>query len=231
MLDTLVHIGQHKTGTTSIQNFLKNSRDILMERGLYVPDSIAGYDNPSHFILNVYSLNRTRTSPMKDKLLKKQPYLFENLAQSLRKDIAWHYREAKAYGCKKVIWSNEGLYLLNSEEEYHRLCDLFSPHSSEIAAICCFRDKKSYKESYTKQLLKQKIAFSDEKDSYGYVSDDSWLFDYDRKVELLNSTFDDVTTYAYNREDNVKAFMEHIGYSIETSKAVRLNVTASNQEL
>lgn len=228
MLETLVHIGQHKTGTTSIQSFLKNNRDALMKRGLYVPSSIAGYDNSSHFILNVYSLNRNRSSPMKDQLLKKKPDLFADLTQLLRNDIAWHYSEAESYGCKEIMWTNEGLYLLNSEEEYNRLCDLFTPHSSKITTICCFRDKNSYKESYTKQLIKQNITFSDQKDSYRYVNDDSWLLDYDRKINLLNSTFDDAIIYKYNREDNIKAFMDQIGYPIETSEVIRLNVTASS---
>lgn len=227
MLKTLIHIGQHKTGTTSIQHFLKKNRDALISRGLYVPYSIAGYDNPSHFVLNVYSLNKNRSSPMKDQFLKKKTDFFKDLEQRLHDDIAWHYNKAKEYGCKEVIWTNEGLYLLNSNEEYLRLRDLFMTHSSKTEAICCFRDKVSYKESYTKQLIKQNIVLTDERDSYRYVNDDSWLFDYTRKVELLTEVFDNVITYSYNSEDNVKAFLETIGYPTDIDGSIRLNVTGT----
>ena len=66
---TFVHVGQHKTATTSIQYFLRRNAEMLLKRGLYVPDKLAGFGNPSHFALNVYSLDRKRMSSMKEKLL------------------------------------------------------------------------------------------------------------------------------------------------------------------
>ena len=148
---TIIHIGQHKTGTTSIQHYLKSKQLELAKEGLYVPDGLVGFENPSHFILNVYALNQNRSSSTKDKLLATRgPGYIAGLRQNLRDDIAKHYQNAKTQGCKDVIWTNEGLYLLRREEEYERLLELFVEFSSEVVCICCFRDVESYKFSYKK---------------------------------------------------------------------------------
>ncbi len=69
-MKTVIHIGQHKTGTTSIQHYLQDNREALAQHGLYVPSEIAGYSNPSHFILNVYALAEERYSSMKEEIIR-----------------------------------------------------------------------------------------------------------------------------------------------------------------
>lgn len=225
-MNTIIHIGQHKTGTTSLQHFLKKNKSNLSHNGLYVPESIAGHNNPSHFILNVYSLNANRFSSMKEYLMRTKPkkYFYE-LRHKLDEDLSKHYRLAEDQGCKDVIWSNEGLYLLNSIEEYTRLYELFSKYSSSIICVCSFREVAGYKKSYLLQLKKEGIAPSDDIDSYRYLNDDSWLFDYTGKIKMLNDVFDQVITFPFNQLDNVKTFMEHIGYPSFNSEIYRLNAT------
>ena len=223
---TLIHIGQHKTGTTSIQHYLRQRRTELAQRGLYVPDSVAGYDHPSHYILNVYALNENRFSSMKEQLLIiKPPEYFSGLRQELERDISKHYSRADEQGCKDVIWTNEGLYLLNSTQEYFRLRELFDRHSSSIVCVCCFRDVESYRESYARQLLKQAIPLSTDKDSYRYLHADFWLFDYPGKIRMLKEVFDQVIASPYDPLDNVGAFLEKIGYPWSNTESIRLNVT------
>lgn len=223
---TIIHIGQHKTGTTSIQHYLRNHKIELAKNGLYVPDSLLGYDNPSHFILNVYSLDQNRSSAMKDRLkATNSSEFFMELEQNLEFDIAQHYQRANEEGCKDIIWSNEGLYLLNSVREYKKLKELFYKHSSEIVCICCFREFESYRMSYMEQLKKHGINFSDDKDSYRYVEADSWLFDYKQKKEILGQVFDQVIFFSYSKENMIEAFMEKIGYLATDTDSIRLNVT------
>ena len=69
-MKTIIHIGQHKTGTTSIQKFLQDNRTTLAENGVYVPSRLAGYSEPSHFILNVYALAEDRYSSRKKAIVK-----------------------------------------------------------------------------------------------------------------------------------------------------------------
>ena len=227
-MKTIIHIGQHKTGTTSIQKFLQDNRNSLAKNGLYVPSRIAGYHNPSHFILNVYALAEDRYSSKKEKFIavKGKQYL-SKLEIDLKKDIENIYKDALYNKCNRVIWSSEDLYLLNSEAEYKRLINLFSEYSTEIEVVCCFRDVRSYRESYIKQLSKQKILPSNNPDSHRYVETDSWLFDYKRKKNLLSEVFNKCTYFLYDPNDNVKKFMETIGLNTIGAGSYRLNVTVS----
>jgi len=225
-MKTIIHIGQHKTGTTSTQKFLQDNRGFFAENGLYVPSSIAGYKHPSHYILNVYALDEGRYSSKKEEIVKKKgsQYLSE-LEIELKKDIKQIYQTATKLKCNKVIWSNEGLYLLNSEIEYKRLISLFSEYSTEIEVVCCFRDVKSYRKSYMEQLSKQNIPLSNDPESYRYLKKDSWLFDYKRKKTLLSAVFDQCTYFPYDAIDNVKNFMGVIGFNTKETGKYRENVT------
>ncbi len=226
-MQTIIHIGQHKTATTSIQGFLRKNRLELIKRGIYVPDTIAGFDDPSHFVLNVHCLNRDRYSSKKEKLLAEQGEAYiDNLLTNLKSDVGRIYSDALREKCNKVIWSNEGLYLLNSLEEHRKLYDLFHLYSNVQEIVCCFRDVASYKNSYRKQLMKQSILPSDDRDSYRYLGDDSWLFDYPRKKQLLEGVFDKCTYFDYDPDDNVLKFLEVLGVDIAVSEIFRMNVTS-----
>jgi len=225
-IHTYIHIGAHKTGTTAIQEYLRVNREKFISDGLYFPDSIVGIDYPSHYILNVYALDKNRRSTMKDKLLStKKPEYFKKLKRNLTGDIARHYRKAVDLGCKEILWTNEGLYLLNSIREYKILYRLFAKHSTGITCVCCLRDKETYKKSYIRQLNKQGTNLSDEPDSYKYLQDDSWLFDYARKKDLLRSVFDEVIILDYDPQDMVKTFFDRLGYATTNTSQFRINVT------
>lgn len=225
---TLIHIGQHKTGTTSIQHYLKDNRVKLSQQGLYVAESIAGLDHPSHYILNIYALAKDRLSTMKEAFLKSdQQNALDRIYKELPTEIEKHYETAKEAGCTDIIWSNEGLYLLNSESEYEKLISLFKNYTNEIVCICCFRELESYKRSYKRQLEKTGISSCDDPDSYRYTQDDSWLFDYSKKRQLLSSSFDNLIFINYTQERMVERFMQYIGYPVGSCSAdiPRLNIT------
>jgi hypothetical protein len=225
-MKTIIHIGQHKTGTTSIQHYLQDNRQKLAQSGFYVPAEIIGYDDPSHWILNVYSLAEGRFSPKKETLVKQMPAdYFLYLEAKLKHDLERIYAQASQAGCDALIWSNEGLYLLNSEAEYRRLIDLFAAFTSEFEVVCCFRDLPSYTKSYIHQLTKSGIPLSDDPDSYRYVQPDSWLFDYARKQALLANVFDQCTFFPYDPQDNVKRFLEKIGVPGDGTGTYRANVS------
>ena len=223
---TIIHIGQHKTGTTSLQHYLKKEHQNLLKKGLYVPQSIVGIEHPSHYILSVYALKPTRLSPMKEVLLKNQhPDYFKRLEQKLLADIENHYQQAIKNNCSDILWTNEGLYLLNSVSEYQKLQQLFQRYSDDVVCICCFREKESFRQSFIQQLKTQALSFSQDKDSYRYIEPTSWLFDYDRKKELLEQVFKTTLFLDYDREDMVKTFMTSINYHVDTTKVARLNIT------
>lgn len=229
-MKTIIHIGQHKTGTTSIQHYLRSEREQLIENGLYVADTMLGFDNPSHFLLNVYALDEDRDSTAK---LRLREFLdddfFATLDTRLEAEITQHYRRARELGCSEILWTNEGLFLLNSEKEYLKLKGLFDHLSEEMLCVCCFRDVTSFREAYIKQLQSLELELSDDPKSYRYLEPDSWIFDYERKKALLNAVFEEVLILDYDPDDMVRTFMGSLGFTIvgDTS-TLRLNVTAEN---
>ena len=225
-MKTIVHVGQHKTGTTSIQRFLRDHHDVLISKGIYVPVRIGECGDPSHYLLNVCALAPGRFSLKKEKVLRQhgEAYLLE-LCKRLPKDIAEVYSVAEEKRCHTVLWSNEGLYLLNSVAEYRSLTDLFFPYSEWVEAVCCFRDLESFRFSYEKQLIKKGVSRSLDPDSYRYISKDSWLYDYDRKKKLLDAVFDKTVYFEYDSGNNVQSFLRALGLEGFDAGDYRLNVT------
>ena len=225
-IETILHIGQHKTGTTSLQSFLQGQAAELRAQGCYYPTSLLGHSHASHYLLNVYALAEERSSTMKDHLLATRgaAYLRE-IEVNLPAEIARIYREARQAQCHRVIWSNEGLYLLNSVAEYQKLRDLLAPHSSKITVMCCFREREAYRTSYAQQLQLQGISFSERPDSYRYVEPDSWLVDYDRKKQLLGEVFQHAQYWDYDPKDNIHPFLNVLQIELKASTQLRLNAS------
>ena len=71
--------------------------------------------------------------------------------------------------------------------------------------------KQGYSGS-TIYLISVCSASSDDKGSYTYVEEDSWLYDYERKKILVNSVFDEFIAISYDPADIVKKFMNELGY-------------------
>ncbi|RBP52956.1 hypothetical protein [Arenicella xantha] len=227
-MKTIVHIGQHRTGTTSLQYFLRDNKKRLLKKGLYVPSKVAGHTHKSHYVLNLYALADNRYSPKKDEIIAARGHAYLNkLKIDIRTGIEKVYRQALARKCTTVLWSNEGLYLLNSVSEYESLKGLFSQYSDQVQVVCCFRDVESFKNSYAQHLTLQGITFSEQLDSYRYVESDSWLFDYERKRALLSIVFDHCVYFQYDSGDNLKVFMQSIGYGDIDCDGYRLNTSTN----
>jgi len=223
-MKTLVHIGQHKTASTSIQNTLVNNRGLLLQAGLWYPTELLGIDFPSHYPLNIYSLDEGRYSHKKAKLLKNNPQQIKVIMAELVDAIEKQYKMARANGCHTVLWSNEGLYLLNSLHEYQQLYDLLMPYSDELTVICCFREISSFKKSYIEQLYKSGFQPSKDSDSFCYVEPDSWLFDYQRKEKLLDAVFlNNTVVFDYVNSGMVQLFLQKIGFPQLKLEELRLN--------
>lgn len=223
-MKTLIHIGQHKTASTSIQNTLVNNHSRLINAGLWYPTELAGIEFPSHYPLNIYCLDENRLSHKKAKLMNSNPKHIKSIKNLLLDDIAFQYKQAQNSGCHTVLWSNEGLYLLNSIDEYQRLYDLFSPFSEQIKVVCCFREVNAFKKSYTNQLYKSGFQTSKDNDSFCYVEPDSWLFDYIRKQQILSQVFNNQTEFFdYTNTGMVELFLTKAGFPNLKLEELQLN--------
>ena len=227
---TIIHVGQHKTGTTSTQVYLHDNAKELLRQGVYFPRDLAGSDAVSHFPLNIYALDEGRMSDRKEVMLRDEGQeAIDRMRMLVPEDVRRHYEVASSKGADTVLWSNEGLYLCNSDTEYQRVIDLFRPYSSEIVAVCCFRDVESLKESLLKQYKRRGVEPGTDPNGDRYLGEGSWILDHDRKRTLLNTAFDQCIFFDYEPADNVKAFMAAIGYEYGIAKIYRRNVSDQQQ--
>ena len=171
-------------------------------------------------------LNEGNSSPAKDH--------FEGNLNALKSEviacIKKSYEEARDMNARAIIWSNEGLSFLRTNEEYKRLANLFRPYSSKQIAILSIRDRHEFKISWQKQLEKMGLAEENpDANSYKYLEDDSWILDWSKRLPLLAQEFDQVKIWKYERYVAIKNFLELIGagnlYDSSTTDEILLNMT------
>jgi hypothetical protein len=227
-MESIVHIGQHKTGTTSIQEFAKEYYAELLRQKIYIPTRFMGRETTNHYELNLVTLADERGSPMKDKYKGSMVELKDKICR----EIESRYEDAKRLGCERVVWSNEGLSLLRYTNEYESLYNLFSPYSKRVSIVLCLRNKDEFKRAWTNQLIK--MGLSEEKtdiNSYRYTNEDSWLFDWSSRLERMAFIFDKVITYRYCSNCSIQQFCEAVNISLancgnSVDEDFRLNVSS-----
>lgn len=204
---TFIHLGQHKTGTTSIQSFLSRKRQSLLEQGVFVPIDFCGRSSANHYELNVVSLAEGNSSPMKDHFNGS----IVSLRQEIVASISCAYEDARRLGAESVVWSNEGLSFLRTKYEFENLLEFFKPHSSNLTAILCIRDKQDFKESWQKQIVKMGLHEDNPPfDSYKYLGPDAWMLDWGKRLPLIIDAFDSLRVWKYKKQSSVQSFLQVI---------------------
>jgi len=131
----IIHIGTHKTGTTSIQNTLDKSRDVLLEKGLLYP--------------------RTDREPWP--LLKKHCSVYRAARE---RDQAYSdserellLKEFEDSGCTQMLISEEGL-----SEPDDCFAEFFRPWSDmfTIDVVCYLRRQDYFVESLYNQFVRER---------------------------------------------------------------------------
>lgn len=109
----VIHVGIHKTGSTSIQDFLGTHRTRLRKlncdffSGEYLPNN--------HVELHLAAMNKERASPFK---LSRAVAVDEAFQKRINDRVSSYIAESP---CHTVIFSAEGLSYLRDEHEMDRL--------------------------------------------------------------------------------------------------------------
>ena len=137
--DLVLHIGTEKTGTTTIQNFLKANRDQLRRQSVYVSKDLMIPSGNQRW-LAALAYNATRI----DELISTQGYRSKaerdqdmvNRYERLKQEI-----EASTSDCKRWIISSEHLQSrLTTDEEIHRFYQLLKELFNEITIVLYIRN-------------------------------------------------------------------------------------------
>lgn len=187
----LVHIGTHKTGTSSIQHYLHDHRALLEKLGVGYYEGVLRPDN--HVELHLLteradrgSVYRYQHPDIDTNQLREQTT--RKLQQFLGNDTFHTY-----------IFSAEGLSYLRFAEEAQALKSLLG-HRHPIEIVLYLRQPLDFLASYTNQLSKMGIPSSPQPDAFNYVETDSWLLDYDGLTSLYQQHFQQICVLNYELE-------------------------------
>lgn len=135
MPTAFLHIGQHKTGTTGFQSFMKTNRNWLWSHGFYVPDTGCSDQGAHHQMVLALS-----------GLIDNQH--LRNLPQALSSEITQNRHP-------NLLISSESMtrYFKFSELE-HKICSFFSDLGYTIVPIVILRDLVPLRKSIYIQTTK-----------------------------------------------------------------------------
>lgn len=174
-----LHVGTHKTGTTSLQNFLRDQesylrmQDVQFYAGEYYPSN--------HVELHVSAMRDSRPSPVKEILgMNSSEEFREHTRTRIRKFIG-------GATCNNLIFSAEGLSYLRFEDELDALSHFFDGY--EIKVMLYLRDRADFLESYAAQIQRMGFHFSEDNGHFAYVKPDSWLADYNDLIRAYSACF------------------------------------------
>jgi len=199
-----VHIGTHKTGTTSFQAWGGTNRsEIQRLTGYRFYESLWG---GAQIELPILSL-RSELDMHARKV--NQPWVTPEVEQNMRDHI-----RSQLNG-ENLIISAEGLSFIRFPEEVDRLRELLDPY--ELEFIVVQREKADFLRSYTQWMAKVNIKQSDDPSSVRYVGADSWILDF----EKFQSLFPGILTIDYDQAMNDKgsvipAIMEGLVADVST---------------
>lgn len=194
----IVHIGLHKTGTTSIQHFLRENRNRLQGLGFYFYHGI--HIDQNHVELHAATMrpDRTSTFRMKSGLVFDDSYL---KATCKRVNAFLNQIENGT-----AVFSAEGLSLLRYVDEVEKLASIMP---ADIKIVAYLRNPEDYLRSHANQLSKVGITGITDKTSHAYMASDTWMIDYEQRLEAYRTTFgqDNVIVVDYDdacaRDSNV----------------------------
>lgn len=197
-MEYILHIGLHKTGTTSIQAFLQRNISVLQQHGLDFYQGMVIPDN--HVELHAASMRPERQSGYKNRARLRVDAAY--VAQVQRHVLQF----VEASNATRLIFSNEGLSLLRYADELEMLKSLFP--AGEFWVVVYLRNEADYLRSYTAQISKnpETLPVTIDKDSFAYTKSDTWLTDYEARLAPFRQVFGsaNVNVLAYDNAMDIE---------------------------
>lgn len=191
LLQSVVHIGFHRTGSTSIQAFCWRFRGRLAKLGIAMYEGLHMPGN--HVELHVGAMRPERMTPFKIKAgLNGGPGYRRKVEQRLSRFICSASQD-------KFLFSAEGLSYLREQDELAWLQNVLP---GKVIIVACLRDPMEYLRSYRVALMRHGIAESSDPDSIAYTRAGSWLLDYPARIEPFRTAFgpENVILIDYDKE-------------------------------
>lgn len=228
----ILHVGTHRTGTTSIQGFLRDQNDdLLAKANAHYPP---GFLLPVvHAELPLLTIQPGRTWPARLRFPETASRSWSDAAHA-------HVREQVcASEHDTLVYIHEDLSYLRFDDEFERLWELFTGCS--VTVVIVLREWASFVRSYRSQLIGTGFEPSADPGSFAYLEADSWLRDYDALVDGYRRRFGRTNVKVLDYEglmerdgSVIPAMAELLGIprsSLPTLDQYRLNGTGSHIRL
>ncbi len=211
----IVHIGTPKTGSTSLEKFLYENRDVLKGCGyLYPEEIIRGYGH--HDIAYLANGEYPKWAIPQDKTLA-------DLINLLRHEIRKHHE-------KKIILSSEIFYLLSKPKEVARIIAELGFKLEDTRVIVYLRRQDEVHQSWYNQRVKAQGYTGEIDDS---IIDSRDLWDYQKSLEPWRKIFGkkNIKIRLYEKSSLVgndirRDFIEVLGIDTENFKYLQKNTNS-----
>jgi hypothetical protein len=211
-LTSIVHIGLHKTGSTSLQEFLGKNRNRLRSLNYDFYSGIYLRDN--HVELHAAAMRTDRKSPFKLGARLEVDNQFRDYVRTVVE------RTVMATNCDNILFSAEGLSYLRFPDEFEGLRRLIPSHSVKV--IVYRRALEGYRRSYLVELRKHNIHPTEDCESIAYVNEDSWLWRIEERIDTFRAAFgrQNVIVIDYDKEmaemgNAIPSFLNVLGLRAE----------------
>ncbi len=142
----ILHIGLHKTGTSTLQEFLYSQRDALNDAGVYYPALQANLSQPLSSLFHdkpeAYSQNVLRGIDTEEKVREQNAQLLASLES-----------EFDTAGADTLLLSGEDVCLL-SHEALTRLKSWLLPRCDALTVVCVLRDPTGWSTSAAQSRIR-----------------------------------------------------------------------------
>lgn len=212
MVKIILHIGKHKTGSTSFQLLLRKSHAPLEEIGFHplphrVGNRLASFAIRDHLPIPPL-LDRKGVKPSKESLIED--------IRALTEDKNFH----------TYIISSEHLSYLRTTEEIELVKSCLPPQT-DISVFLVLRNQEDFLNSYREQITSSGHGPKNDPSSPYYCEPDSWLLDDETLVNSWKSVFPNIKILDYQRENMLKNLGRAMGFPEEIlDKEIRLNINS-----
>jgi hypothetical protein len=187
-----VHIGTHKTGTTSFQHWLREHEKELGQRfdlGVYQGAF------PNNREVGLACARPERSLPTRGIDQWVDPEWRRHVATLVSAQLA---RD------EDLVLSAEALSFLRHDDEIARFRDYLNDRETLI--IVALRNPQDFLRSWAGHLTRGGYELSNDPTSFAYVEPDSWLADYDGLIRSWRKFFGESRVRIVNYDDSLDKF-------------------------
>ena len=188
--DVVLHIGTHKTGTTSFQATLAASAASLASHGVHVFQSGLTKRTGWSHELALISLRSELNIPLRNMFP-------DSSLPSMQRQMLQDCISQMQSPARRVVASHEALSFIRTRQEVEAL------DGRVCKVVCVLRDAESFLQSWKNQLAKTKQATSSAHfESFMNTDPDSWIVDWDELIGAYAGVLgrEAVTVLDYERE-------------------------------